>query len=222
MKRVSESSLEVEKKRQTTVTTHLNKFADTCNVCCVLCPLLPSINFSLSLSIFYFSFFFDDFLSLPFSLSLSFSMKEWVCIEQVPLLPVIFSLIPQPPPPPHPFFLFHHLFPSSSLPFLPSFFIPSSLFSHTSPLRLKNLSLSWIFLSDDPFHSFSHWLSRIMDSDGILRIVESGLNHYSVIKSDMSSSYTENNCINLCLQDEDLWRKFNSVVNEMIVTKGGR
>lgn len=60
-----------------------------------------------------------------------------------------------------------------------------------------------------------------MDSDGILRIVESGLHHYSAIKNEMTSSYAEN-CINLCLQDEDLWRKFNSVVNEMIVTKGGR
>lgn len=59
MKRVSESSLEVEKKRQTTV-THLNKFADPCNVCCVLCPLLPSINFSLSL--------FSTSLSLYFPL----------------------------------------------------------------------------------------------------------------------------------------------------------
>lgn len=94
--------------------------------------------------------------------------------------------------------------------------IPSSLFTHISPFSylIHELVLDDL-LSSPPS-------PRIMDSDGILRIVESGLNHYPVIKNEMTSPSYSENCINLCLQDEDLWRKFNSVANEMIVTKGGR
>lgn len=60
-----------------------------------------------------------------------------------------------------------------------------------------------------------------MDTNGILSIVESGLSRYYV-KDEEEIPTCRDHHVTLCLQDIDLWNKFNTATNEMIVTKSGR